>query len=303
MASVKAGRRTIEIGKPDKMLFPQASITKQRLAEYYRDIADTMLPHVKGRVISMHRYPDGLSGDAFYQKKAPDYFPDWVETAGVALDDGGTQRQVVVADAATLVYLADQACITPHAWLSRATDLNHPDLLVFDLDPPGDDFGPVGEAARNLRDTLQELDLTPFVQTTGSRGLHVVVPLDGGATFEQSRAFATGVAEALAARHPKRLTVEQRKSKRRGRVYLDVMRNAYGQTAVPPYAVRARPGAPVAAPLRWKELDSRQADPQRYTVGNIRRRLGQMTDPWKGIRRHAAALAVRRDRLNGMRPR
>jgi bifunctional non-homologous end joining protein LigD len=207
---------------------------------------------------------------------------------------GGTIDHVVCDDAATLAYLAGQACITPHRWLSRADQPDDPDLVIFDLDPsgpdPAADFDAVRSAARSLRSALESAGLVPFVQTTGSRGLHVVAPLDRSADFDTVRAFAREVADAVAADDSEHLTTEQRKQKRRGRIYVDIMRNAYAQTAVAPYALRARPGAPVATPLDWDELSSTGMSPQRYTAANLFRRLARRADPWADIDRHARPL-------------
>jgi bifunctional non-homologous end joining protein LigD len=212
------------------------------------------------------------------QKDVPDHFPDWVHRAELP-KEGGTVRYVVCDDTATLVYLAGQACTTPHRFLSRTDRPDRPDRLVFDLDPPGDDFGLVREAARGMRALLDELRLPSLLMATGSRGLHVVVPLDRREPFAVVRDFAHGVAETLAARDPDRLTTAARKSARGGRLYLDVQRNAYAQTAVAPYAVRALPGAPVAAPLSWADLDDRGLTAGRWTLGNVDELLKE--NPWQ----------------------
>jgi bifunctional non-homologous end joining protein LigD len=175
-----------------------------------------------------------------------------VQRARVKRKRGGSVEHVVIENAETLVYLADQACITPHVWLSRRDKLDNPDQLIFDLDPPGRELAPVRDAARALKELLSEIGLAAYVKTTGSRGLHVVTPLDRSADFDETRAVARELAALLAEREPKRFTIEQRKEKRRGRLYLDTARNAYAQTAVAPYAVRALAGAPVACPLDWR---------------------------------------------------
>jgi bifunctional non-homologous end joining protein LigD len=297
---IRMGSITVEADHLDKVFFPDAEITKGDLVEHYRRIAETMLPHVRDRAVSMHRYPDGIGAEGFYHKEAPDYFPDWVARKKLPNREGGDTTYVVVDKAATLVYLADQGTITPHVWLSRTDRPEHPDRMIFDLDPPKDDFEPVRRAARALREALDEVELVGFVMTTGSRGLHVVVPLDRSADFEEARRFARDLAELVAARRPHELTVEHRKKKRRGRLFLDVMRNAYAQTGVPPYAVRARPGAPVATPLEWGELSDADLRPDRYTVENIFRRLSQKDDPWTGIGRHARSLQGPSDRLGAL---
>ncbi len=284
----------VEITKPDKVLFPDDGLTKSDLAGYYADLADLMLPYLADRPINMQRFPDGIEKASFYEKKVPSHFPDWVRTVEVHTADG-TQRQVVVDDRRSLVYLAQQACVTPHTWLSRADDLEHPDQLIFDLDPSDDDVGKVRRATRLVGHALDDLGLSTYLKTTGSRGYHVVVPLRPEEDFDEVRDFARAVAERLVEREPDLLTIEARKARRGDRVLVDIMRNGYGQTAVPPYAVRARPGAPVSTPIAWDEL-SRIA-PAQVTIDNIRRRLATKGDPWVGMRRRAAGLARARRKL------
>lgn len=262
---VRAGRRIVEVGRPEKVLFADDGITKADLAAYYRTVARRMLPHLRGRPLMLERHPDDLDDPGFLQKEIPGNFPDWVHRAELP-KEGGTVTYVLCEDTATLVLLADQGCVTLHRWLSRVDRPDHPDRLVFDLDPPDDDFAPVREAARWLHDLLDEIGLPSVLMTTGSRGLHVLVPLDRRTPFDDVRACAADVADALADRHPEQLTTEVRKKARAGRLYLDVQRNAYGQTAVAPYAVRARPGAPVAAPLTWDDLDDPDLHARRWTL-------------------------------------
>ncbi|MEU7136035.1 non-homologous end-joining DNA ligase [Streptomyces sp. NPDC046261] len=309
---IRAGRHTVEISRPDKVLFPaggtrgrtgggtdETALTKADLAEYYRTAARRMLPHLRGRPLMLERCPDGVEGECFLQKDVPDYFPDWVHRAELA-KEGGTVTHVLCDDTATLVYLAGQACVTPHRWLARADRPDCPDRLVIDLDPPGHDFAPVREAALLLRDLLDELRLPSMVMTTGSRGLHVLVPLDRRTPFDDVRAFARDLADLLAARHPDRLTTEPRKAARRGRLYLDTQRNAYAQTAVAPYAVRARPGAPVATPLSWDEVDEPELTSDRWTLTTIGSRLDH--DPWQDDRTvRGRSLGPARRRLEALR--
>lgn len=286
----------IALSNTDKILFPQAKATKGDLIDYYRQIAPVMLPHIAGRPLSFQRYPDGIDAGGFMQKNASDYFPDWIRRARLAKEDGEVEH-VVAENAATLVYLANQACITLHVGLSRIDRIDHPDMMVLDLDPSDDDFAKVKRAAKDARALLEEVGLTPFLQTTGSRGLHVWVPLDRSATFDEVREVAAEFAAALAARAPGERTTEQRKAKRGDRVFLDVARNAYAQTAAAPYSVRARPEASIATPLDWDELDNAQLTPRRYTIGNIFRRLARKPDPWSRIGEHARDLRVVRGRL------
>jgi len=291
------GSVTVELSHTNKLFFPEAGLTKGDLIDYYHRIAETMLPHLLQRPLTMHRFPDGLTGEGFFQQNAPAYFPEWIERVTVK-KQGGRVTHPICDREATLVYLANQACITPHIWLSRVDQLNYPDRLIFDLDPPNDDFEPVRAAAWSLRQLLAEVGLVPFVMTTGSRGLHVVVPLDARSAFDAVRSFAQDLAEFLARRQPERLTTEQYKDKRQGRLFLDTKRNAYAQTAVAPYAVRMKPSAPIATPLDWEELGDHRLHSQSYTISNIFRRLGQKADPWQEIQHHVRSLKQPRRQLD-----
>lgn len=288
----------VPISRPDKELYPATdegpAITKTDLARYYADVAEVMLPHLRGRPISMQRFPDGIDGMSFYEKKVPSHFPDFVSTVQVDTADG-PQRQVTIENERTLVYLADQACLTPHVWLSTAEHLDAPDQLIIDLDPSVQDLAAVRRATRAVGALLEEIGLTSLVKTTGSRGYHVLVPLRPEREFDDVREFARSLARVLVAREPDLLTIEARKKNRGDRVLVDIQRNAYGQTAVPPYAVRARPGAPVATPIGWDEV-SRIA-PDGHTIASIRRRLAQFEDPWAGIAKHRQGLGKAAERL------
>lgn len=284
----------VAISRPDKIMYPDPGVTKAAVAEYYQDISEVMLPHLSGRPINMQRWPNGIDGQSFFEKKVPEHFPEWVATARVQTAEG-SQRQVLVQDARTLVFLADQACLTPHVWLSKIDDLDRPDELIIDLDPTSEDLAAVREATTIVGDAIDDLGLVPFLKTTGSRGYHVQIPIRPELGFDAVREFARSLADALAGRHPDLLTTEQRKNRRGDRVFVDVLRNGYGQTAVPPYALRGRPGAPVATPLDWDEL-ARTA-PDRFDISSVRRRLKQRDCPWRDIRRHARSLQRVRDKL------
>ena len=288
MSERRFGSHAVKLTRPDKVLFPDDGIRKQEVIDYYERIADVMIPHIKDRPLMLQRFPNGIYEKGFFQKNVAFYFPNWIKRASVK-KAGGKVTHAVCNDVSTLVYLANLACITPHMWLSRVPQLNHPDVLIFDLDPPGDDFGPVRQTAFALRELLESLGLKAFPMTTGSRGLHVSLPLNREMEFDRVRAFARDVAELLSRQHPDQITVAARKDQRHGRVYIDVMRNAYAQTAVAPYALRAKPGAPVATPLNWDELSDRRLSSQRYNLKNILRRIEE-GDPWKSIWRHPQSL-------------
>ncbi len=288
--------RAIGISNRDKLFYPDAGITKGDVIDYYGRIYPYMAPHLHRRPVSFERYPDGIRGDHFFQKNASDYFPEWIHTTELE-KQGGTVDYVVIEERATLVFLADQAALPIHIFLSTADCPGCPDRFVFDLDPPDGDFAPVREAAGRLRDVLEGVGLHPFVMTTGSKGVHVTTPIVPEQAYDNVRAFARRVAERAVERHPNRLTLEQRIDKRDGRVYLDVLRNAYGQTGVCPYSLRARPGAPVATPIDWAELRRATLCPGGTTLRNVFRRLGQKDDPWSGFAGASESLAEANERL------
>lgn len=291
----RVGGRTISVSKPGKVLFPDDGLTKADLVDYYARIAGTMIPHLAGRPVAMRRFPDGIGEAGFFEKKAPQHFPDWIDRVRVQTQEG-SQQHIVCNEVATPAYLADQACVEPHVWLSRADDLDHPDQLIFDLDPSVDDLARLRESTRAVGRLLEELGLTSFVKTTGSKGFHVQVPLDRSADFDTVREFARDVADALADQDPDQLTTEQRKNQRGDRVFIDYLRNAYGQNAIAPYGVRARPGAPVATPLDWSEVG--RVTPDRYDTTTVLRRLAQKKDPWRDIARRTFSLDEARRRLS-----
>ncbi len=289
----------VELTHTDRVLFPDDGLTKGDLIAYYRAVADTMLPHLRDRPLTLNRFPGGLARGGFIQQAISDYYPDWVSRITVE-KEGGRLTHVVCNDTATLIYLANQACITLHAWLSRTDDLQHPDKMILDLDPSENDFRVVRSAARALHALLDEIGLPAFLMTTGSRGLHVTVPLDRSADFPTVRDFAQNLAAELVRRDPEHLTTEQRKEQRRGRLFVDTFRNAYGQTAVAPYSVRARPHAPVATPLDWSELDDPDLSAVRYTLRTIPERLAQSPDPWQRLSAQAASLETPRKHLEAL---
>jgi bifunctional non-homologous end joining protein LigD len=290
--TMKMGQYSIELSNLDKKMYPKSGITKKDVIEYYKKISPYMLTHIKQRPLVMHRFPDGIDGEDFYQKAIPDYFPDWINRTKITLKEGGSEYLVVVEKAADLVYLANQACLVPHVWLSREDNVENPDKLVFDLDPSGNDFGEVKFAAHKLKKALEDKGLTSYVMTTGSKGLHVTVPIKPDHPFKKVREFAEELAWQLAKDYPDRLTTESRKVKREGRLLLDYMRNAFGQTSVVPYGLRALPDAPVATPIDWTELKKSQLNPQTYNLNNIFRRLSQKDDPWKDIFRKRNRLKI-----------
>jgi bifunctional non-homologous end joining protein LigD len=292
------GRRTVALSKLDKVLFPGDGITKGELIDWYEAVADRMLPFLAERPLVLQRYPDGIAGEGFYQKQVGAHAPDWIETV-VVEKQGGTQTLVVCNDVATLVWLANQAAIVMHPWLSRRRAIDCPDVFIVDLDPPSGAFDQARSAARHCRSLFEELRVPVFLKTTGSKGLHLVVPLAGRESFDEVRTVARALMELLAARHAEELTTEHRKEKRRGRVYLDIARNAYAQTAVAPWSVRALAQAPVSMPIDWSELDSKKLHGASFTIRNARSRLD--ADPWANWRRSRCSMATLAKRLASLR--
>ncbi|HLI86131.1 MAG TPA: non-homologous end-joining DNA ligase [Bryobacteraceae bacterium] len=217
--------RDVGITRPEKLLFPRDGITKGDVIRYFERVSRWMLPHLRGRPLAMQRFPGGIDGGGFFQKAAAKYYPEWIRTATVP-KAGGTVTHVICDDAATLVYLANQACITPHIWLSQVDEPWQPDQMVFDLDPSTSDLSRVIRGAQLLQEILEGMDLPAYVKATGSRGLHVVVPLRRERNFDEVRAFVRQIAEMVVNRDPSAFTMEQSKKKRAGRVFIDTNRNA-----------------------------------------------------------------------------
>ncbi|MBD3377951.1 ATP-dependent DNA ligase [candidate division KSB1 bacterium] len=279
--SITINGHRIELSKLDKEFYGDQHITKGDVIDYYTEIAEIMLPYLKDRPVSMHRFPDGIEGKNFYQKERPDYFPDWISGIDIKLRKGGKINMVLCNSAATLVYLADQANLVYHVWLSRQDRLNEPDRIVFDLDPSDGDNERVRRAALAVHDFFSAMGLKTLVMTSGSKGYHVHIPIRRGHEFDEIRKQARRAATLMAKQHADLLTTEQRKEKRGKKIFIDTARNAFGQTSIVPYSLRARPGAPVATPLEWQELQDKRVEPQEYTLNTIQKRLSQKKDPWQ----------------------
>ncbi|MGH9408378.1 MAG: non-homologous end-joining DNA ligase, partial [Vicinamibacterales bacterium] len=251
----------IPISHPDKILFPDEGITKGDLAAYYEAIAPVMLPHIARRPVTMERYLRGIGAPGFIQKDVSKGFPKWLERVEVP-KHGGTVHHPIVTDARSLVWLANQNCVTPHVWTRRVPDLANPDVCVFDFDPStDDDAAAVRSAAVALRDLLKELGLQSWIKTSGSKGFHIAVPLDGSSDVPTAARFADAVGTLLVRRHPEQLTQEFHKADRGGRILVDTGRNVYSATFAAAYAVRAKPGAPVSAPCTWEEVERGKVEP------------------------------------------
>jgi len=290
------------ITHPEKVLFPDDGITKGALAAYYEAIAGIMLPHIRGRPITMERYPSGIGRKGFIQKDVSKGFPAWLERVEVPKKDG-TVHHPLARDARSLLWLANQNCITPHVWTSRAPDLFHPDICVFDLDPSRDDPDALRGAALALRDLLDELGLQSWVKTSGSKGFHIVVPLDAQADFGAVHQFANTVGTVLVSRHPTRLTQEFSKSDRGGRILVDTGRNGYSATFAAAYAVRAKPGAPISAPCTWEEVQDGKVQPQTFTIRTIADRIAAVGDLWADMRKRRYSIVRKTTKLTAAKSR
>lgn len=281
------------ISHPEKVLFPADGISKGELAAYYERVAPVMVPHVRGRPLTMERFPSGIGGKGFMQKNLGKGAPDWLARVEVA-KHGGTVVHPLLDDARSIAWMANQNCITPHVWNRRVPDLQHPDLCVIDLDPERDDPVALRAAALAVRDLLAERGLASWVKTTGSKGYHVVVPLDGSDGVAAVAHFADDVAAELVRRDPARLTQEFAKVDRGGRIFVDVGRNGYSATYAAPYAVRARDGAPVSAPCTWDELASGAVGPRSVTLRTMAARLDAVGDVWADLHARPQRLTTRR---------
>ena len=284
------------ITHPDKVLFPDDGITKGELASYYEAIAPVMLPHIRNRPVTMERYPAGIGEAGFMQKDVSKGFPEWLKRVEVP-KKGGTVRHPIVRDMRSLLWLANQNCITAHVWTSRAPKLYEPDICVFDLDPSEDEPDVLRDAALALRDILAELDLPGWVKTSGSKGFHIAIPLDGKAGFDEVSRFADGVARILVRRDPQHLTLEFSKADRKGRILLDTGRNGYSATFAAAYAVRARSGAPVSAPCTWEEIERGEVGPRTFTMRTMAARVADVGDLWSDMRRRGRSLGRPMEKL------
>ncbi|MDB4959756.1 MAG: ATP-dependent ligase [Myxococcales bacterium] len=279
--SYSFGDVTVACTNVDRVVFPEVGVTKGDIIAYYHEVADVMVPELRDRPLTLERFTKGIAAGGFFQKHAQKHFPPWIERVVL-----GTKTRVeypLCNSQAALVYFANQGAIALHIWTSRRQQPEHPDLVVFDLDPPDGRFDLVRRAALDLRALFEEIGLASFVKTTGSKGLHVVAPLDGTATFEQAAAFGHRVAARMCEQHPDLYTTEFYKKDRKGRLYLDTMRNAPGATFVAPYSLRGRPNAPISAPIEWEEVDE-VLRPDGFRLPDMRARIDRIGDPWSHLR-------------------
>jgi len=280
---------SVRITHPDKVLFPDDGITKGDLAKYYETVAPVMLPHLGGRPITMERYPNGINAKGFWQKDVSKGFPAWLERVEVPKKDGVVHHPIVT-DVRSLLWITNQNTVTQHVWGARAPHLNYPDVCVFDLDPSTEDLESVRAAAIGLRDLLAKLGLQSWIKTSGSKGFHIVVPIDGKTPIGTVARFANSVGTMFVKLAPDRLTQEFSKVDRRGRIYVDTGRNGYSATFAAAYTVRAKPGAPVSAPCSWEEVERGEVNPRTFTLRNMPERLTKVGDLWADMRRRGRSL-------------
>jgi bifunctional non-homologous end joining protein LigD len=277
------GSRRVALTNLQKPFWPELGITKGDLLDYYAQIAPALVPHLKGRPFTMRRYPDGATGKAFFQKDAPKHMPEWIPTYHTLVstrDKTRTKRWIdfpVVDDELALLWMVNMGCIDMNTWYSRIDKPERPDFVLFDLDPtPDTPWAQTVEVALILKQLLDQLSLRAFPKTSGGKGFHILVPLDRRSTYDDTRAFAEAVANAVATTHPKLATTEWSKAKRRG-VLIDANQNGHGKTIASVYSVRPRPHAPVSTPLTWDELDN-DFDPATFTMDVVRKRIEAQGD-------------------------
>jgi bifunctional non-homologous end joining protein LigD len=270
------------ITHPDKVLFPADGITKGDLAAYYDAVATVMLPHVKRRLVTMERYPNGIDAKGFIQKDVSKGFPAWLKRVE-APKKGGVVHYPLANDRRALQWFANQNAVTLHVWTSRAPRIDRPDLCVLDLDPSRDEPERLREAMAAVRVVVEELGHPSWVKTSGSKGFHVVMPLGRRATYDHSAALAERMAGILVARHPRDFTQEFSKADRGDRIFIDTGRNRAGATFAAVYTVRAKPGAPVSAPCTWDEIATGAVLPQTVTLRTMPARLAEVGDLWAGL--------------------
>ncbi len=293
-AGAKLGTKKVPVTHPERVLFPDDGITKGDLIQYYRDVAHFMLPYLEGRPLTLQRWPEGIRGPSFFAKQAPKGMPDWIATTTQPRADGkGSVVYPLANDGPSLTYFTNLAAITFHVWMSRVGSIDRPDFILLDLDPVEACTGAtLARVALSVRDELDAIGLSTRVKTTGGKGLHVIASLTGDENYARARALTEAVAERVASLLPDEVTLERSKAKRpRGTVYFDWAQVGQGKTLVPPYAVRARPGAPVSMPVDWGEVEAmavsrstRAAEDTfaRWNLRSVPALLAERGDPWNG---------------------
>src|SRR6266704_3093821 len=287
----QVGKRKLELSNLQKVLYPDDHIVKAELIEYYLKIAPTILAHLKGRPLSLVRFPDGIGGESFFQKDRPKWAPDWIEHVRLGEEE---KDYVIATEEASLVWLANLACIELHQMHSRAPHFDKPDYIVYDLDPPENStFPEVAKLALQFKEHLESFGYHPFVKTTGRKGLHVLTPIEPKWEFRQAFEAAKAAAQPFVDSHAASMTLQIKKDYRKGKVLLDIYRNRQSQTIVAAYSVRGLPGAPVSTPLQWEELDSIES-PKAFDLHSVPPRVTQNGDPWEAIAAYATPIHTER---------
>ena len=282
--TVRVEDRTVKLTNLEKVFWPEENITKGDLIQYYAEIAPALLPHLKDRAMVMKRYPHGIKGDFFFMKRAPEPRPDWIEICTIDHGSAGIINFPIIQDTAALLWVINLGCIDLNPWYARCDDTDRPDFLHFDLDPvPDAPFERVIETALLVRQALTALNMPAYAKTTGSKGIHVYIPIVRGPTQKQVWTFAKQIARTLESYAPKLITAEYKVAKRpAGRVLVDYNQNAWGRTLSSIYSVRPRPGAPVSTPVTWSELEQgvRIED---FTLFNVPARIAEHGDLWREL--------------------
>lgn len=284
-------KQIIEFTHLDKIIFPQDKLTKKDVITYYQKITPFLLPHIKNHLIVMQRFPEGIDQEGFYQKQISDYFPSWIQRKTINLKKGEKQTVLLVNTQDDLAYLANQNVIVFHSWLSSIQHIDNPDKIVFDLDPDNNSLEEIHMIAKTIKQIAKEQNLIPFIMTTGSKSYHIVIPIYPEHPFEKIHEFAKSIAQIVAQLYPTFCTADLAKEQRKNKVFIDYLRNSYGQTSVAPYSLRALPKAPIATPIEWTELS--KTSPQKYTIKNIFKRLEKKQDPWKDFAKKAMPVIIK----------
>jgi bifunctional non-homologous end joining protein LigD len=276
------GGRVVKLTNLQKPFWPELGITKRKLIQYYIDVSPVLLPHLKDRAMVMKRYPNGAAGDFFFMKRSPKPRPDWIEICNIEHSSGNIIDFPMIQDLPSLMWVINLGCIDLNQWYARCDDVDRPDYVHFDLDPvPGATFKTVTEAALVVRDALDSLKIPNYAKTTGSKGIHIYVPIQRGPTQKQVWSFAKEFSRAVASQSPKLMTAVYQVSKRpKGRVLVDYNQNAWGRTLASIYSIRPRPLATVSTPVKWKELE-RGVSMEDFRIDNVPARIRRLGDLWK----------------------
>jgi bifunctional non-homologous end joining protein LigD len=280
----------MKLTHPDKIWFPKSKITKQDIAQYYNKVAPYFLKYVKNHLIVLHRFPNGITSESFYQKQIPDYFPAYIKRKTIDLKKGDKQTLVIISNQKSLLYLVNQATLTFHSWITNTKNIHNPDKIVFDFDPATKDLKKLRFALTEMKKIIECHKLIPFLMTTGSKGYHIVIPIKPEHSFEIVHEFAKKLAQDLANKHSDKITINPRLDARKNKIFIDYLRNSYGATSVAPYSVRGIEKAPIATPITWQELD--KTGPQKYSIKNIFNRLSAKGDIWIDFEKNRKSLKI-----------